>query len=122
MKRNWYALLLLMLLAIFLSGSAAYVHGTADRMRREVGTAHADALLGDYDGARRAFAATAQAARQQGFLLRLLVRRAVVDKVDETLAVLPHYALRDNAADLAVETARAYALIDQMEASFFGGA
>ena len=122
MRRNWYALLLLMILAIFLSGSAAYVRGTADGMRRDVGTAHASALLGDYDGARRAFEATALAAKRQGFALRLFVRRTLVDKVDETLAVLPHYAEPDNAADLAVEAARAVALIDQMEASFFGGA
>ena len=108
MRRNWYALLLLMILAIFLSGSATYVR--------------ASALLNDYDGARRAFEATALAARKQGFALRLFVRRTVVDRVEETLAVLPHYAEPDNAADLAVEAARAYALIDQMEASFFGGA
>lgn len=122
MKRNWYALLLLMLLAIFLSGSAAYVRGTSDRLRRDVSAAHASALLDDYDGARRAFAATARSMQAQGGLLRLLVRRTAVDKVEETLAVLPHYAEPDNAADLAVEAARAVALIDQMEASFFGGA
>ena len=91
-----------MILAIFLSGSAAYVRGTADRMRRDVGTAHASALLGDFDGARRAFEATALAAKRQGFALRLFVRRTLVD--------------------LAVEAARAVTLIDQMEASFFGGA
>ena len=111
-----------MLLAIFLSGSATYVHETSDRLRRDVGEAHASALLDDFDGARRAYQATALAAKKQGFALRLLVRRTVVDKVEETLAVLPHYAAPDNAADLAVETARAVALIDQMEASFFGGA
>lgn len=122
MRRNWYAILLLLVLALLLGCSANYVRQTSDQMRRGVDAAYACTLTQDYDGARRAYQAAVRLGEQHALRLRLVVRRTLVDKVEETMAVLPCYATPDNQADLAVETARAKALIDQMEASFFGGA
>ena len=52
--------------------------------------------------------------------LGLLVRRNALDRMNETMAVLPQYANPENQADLAVEAARALAQIDQLEQCFTG--
>lgn len=121
MKRNWYALVMLVLLALLLCGSGLYVHTAAQTLEQSIGRAYACTLVQDYGGARRAFCATAALAERQGHWLRLCVRRALVDKLQETVATLPHYAQPDNQADLAVEVARAHAQLEEMASSFWGG-
>lgn len=121
MNRNWYAVVTLALLALLVGCSGLYVHTTADRLRQDAADAYACSLAQDYTGARQGFADLEAQMKRHGLWLRLVVRRALVDKVEETVATLPHYASPDNQADLAVEAARVQALIDQMESSFFGG-
>ncbi len=119
MKRNAYAIALLVLLALLLGGSGLYVHATAEELRQDINNAYALALRADYAGAQRAYRATVAVAEARGGALRLFVRRALVDKLQETIATLPHYAHPDNRADLAVETARANAQIEEMATSFW---
>ncbi len=120
MKRNRYAVILLVLLALLLGGAGLYVRSAAAGLRREIGDAYRIALAQDYEGARRAFAAAAQDTAARAPWLRLIIRRGLVDKVEETAATLADYATPDNAADLAVETDRVYTQLKQLEASFFG--
>ena len=58
--------------------------------------------------------------RQASKKLGLLVRRNALDRMNETMAVLPQYANPENQADLAVEAARVLAQIDQLEQCFTG--
>ena len=62
----------------------------------------------------------AHSARQASKKLGLLVRRNALDRMNETMAVLPQYANPENQADLAVEAARVLAQIDQLEQCFMG--
>ena len=48
------------------------------------------------------------------------MRRNALDRMNETMAVLPQYANPENQADLAVEAARVLAQIDQLEQCFMG--
>lgn len=121
MRRNFYAAALLVLLALLLGGSGLYVQSTGAALRQGIDTAYSMTLQRDYAGARHAFLALAQSAEARGHVLRLFVRRALVDKLEETVATLAHYAHPDNQADLAVETARARAQIEEMTSSFWDG-
>lgn len=121
MKRNWYAAMMLALLVLMVSCAGLYMDAISERLRQDVQNAFSCALNGDYDGARRGFATLGAKMEENGLWLRLVVRRTLVDKVEETVATLPHYAQPENQADLAVEAARCCALLDQMEGSFFGG-
>ena len=69
---------------------------------------------------RQAFRQAAHSARQASKKLGLLVRRNALDRMNETMAVLPQYANPENQADLAVEAARVLAQIDQLEQCFTG--
>ena len=68
----------------------------------------------------QAFRQAAHSARQASKKLGLLVRRNALDRMNETMAVLPQYANPENQADLAVEAARVLAQIDQLEQCFTG--
>ena len=70
--------------------------------------------------AEQAFRQAAHSARQASKKLGLLVRRNALDRMNETMAVLPQYANPENQADLAVEAARVLAQIDQLEQCFTG--
>lgn len=120
MKRNWYAAAILLLLLLALFGCNEYVKKTAQSMREDVQVAYAYAQRADFEAAKSAYNKAADNAKVRCRRLELLIRRSLLDKVNETMAVLSHYAQPDNLSDLAVETARVYALIDQMENSFIG--
>ena len=108
MKRNWYAIAILVLLAAVLLGCKQYVSATAGSLRAQ------------YPQAQQAFRQAAHSARQASKKLGLLVRRNALDRMNETMAVLPQYANPENQADLAVEAARVLAQIDQLEQCFAG--
>ena len=114
MKRNWYAIAILVLLAAVLLGCKQYVSATAGSLRAQVQSAYAQTQ------AQQAFRQAAHSARQASKKLGLLVRRNALDRMNETMAVLPQYANPENQADLAVEAARVLAQIDQLEQCFTG--
>ena len=113
MKRNWYAIAILVLLAAVLLGCKQYVSATAGSLRAQVQSAYAQTLT-------QHFRQAARSARQASKKLGLLVRRNALDRMNETMAVLPQYANPENQADLAVEAARVLAQIDQLEQCFTG--
>lgn len=119
MKRNWYALTILLVLALFLAGGGWYVQKSTQELYRGVQQAYACTHLQDYDAARTAYYAVAAKAEQQYTGLTLLLRRNLVDQLNQTLATLPSYANPDNQQDLSVENARACAQIKQLQISYF---
>lgn len=69
----------------------------------------------------RSLCADDPAGRARQRLLALLVRRNIIDQLNQTMAVLPPCAEADSLADLEMETQRACAQIAQVRQSFFGG-
>lgn len=120
MKRNWYALVILAVLAGFLAGAGYYVDTSTSRMQQQVQQAYACTQVQDYDAARTAFRQAAENGQRSSRWLLLLVRRNLVDQLNQTLVILPAYATPDNQADLEVEVARAVEQISQLRQSFFG--
>ena len=108
------------LLAAVLLGCKQYVSTTAGSLRAQVQSAYAQTLTQQYPQAQQAFRQAAHSARQASKKLGLLVRRNALDRMNETMAVLPQYANPENQADLAVEAARVLAQIDQLEQCFTG--
>ena len=108
------------LLAAVLLGCKQYVSATAGSLRAQVQSAYAQTLTHQYPLAQQAFRQAAHSARQASKKLGLLVRRNALDRMNETMAVLPQYANPENQADLAVEAARVLAQIDQLEQCFTG--
>ena len=121
MKRNWYAAAILLALGLLLWLAGRYVAATTDTMQCEVQAAYQLAEQGDYPAARRAYDAAAAKAQAASRILGLLVRRNLIDQLNQTLAVLPPCAEADSLADLEMETQRACAQITQLRQSFFGG-
>lgn len=117
-KRNFYAVLLLAALFVTVFGSGKAVTGSIEKSRQELRTAYSLALMQQYETAAQAYRIAAENTRKRSALLCLFVRRSLLDKINETMETLEHYALPDNPADLAVETARALSQLDQLEASF----
>ena len=71
--------------------------------------------------ARRAYSRAANRALRSTQVLGLLVRRNILDQLNQTLAVLPPCAEADSLADLEMETQRACTQIEQVRQSFFSG-
>lgn len=117
-KRNLYAVLLLAALLAVVYGSGRTVSGCIGLTEQELHAAYRMALDGQYADAAEAYRTTAENSRRRSLVLCLFVRRSLLDKINETLATLEHYALPDNPADLAVETSRAFAQLEQLEESF----
>lgn len=121
MKRNWWAIGTLLALILLCRASSTAIRTTTAQLHHSLQTAYSYTEAGDYPQARQAFTETAKSAARSSQWIGFLVRRSLLDKVNETLSVLPSYANPDNQADLAVETARAQTLIRQLERSFVGG-
>ena len=117
MKRNWYAAIILLALCVLLFRAGQYVAG----MQRQLEAAYALAEQGDYPAARRAYSRAANRALRSTQVLGLLVRRNILDQLNQTLAVLPPCAEADSLADLEMETQRACTQIEQVRQSFFSG-
>ena len=114
-----FAGILVLCLLLYLAGR--YVTDTTDAMQAGVQRAYALAEQGDYPAARAAYAQTTRRAERDSALLALLVRRNIIDQLNQTMAVLPPCAEADSLADLEMETQRACAQIAQVRQSFFGG-
>lgn len=121
MKRNWYAVAILLVLCLLLYLAGRYVTDTTDAMQAGVQRAYALAEQGDYPASRAAYAQTTRRAERDSALLALLVRRNIIDQLNQTMAVLPPCAEADSLADLEMETQRACAQIAHVRQSFFGG-
>ena len=93
MKRNWYAVVILLMLCLLLLAAGRYVDRTTEALVQQVQAAYALAMQGDCPAARRAYG----------------------------MAVLPPCAETDSLADLEMETQRACTQIEQVRQSFFGG-
>lgn len=120
MKRNWYALLILIALAGTVYGTCVLVDDTAAALEQDLRQAYACALVQDYPAARAAYLSINENAMRQSKWLGLLVRRNLLDQLNQTVATLAHYATEDNQADLNVEMARALAQLQQLRRSFIG--
>ena len=120
MKRNWYAVVILLMLCLLLLAAGRYVDRTTAALVQQVQAAYALAMQGDCPAARRAYG-RAEKARESSGLLNLLVRRNILDQMNQTMAVLPPCAETDSLADLEMETQRACTQIEQVRQSFFGG-
>ena len=89
MKRNWYAAIILLALCVLLFRAGQYVDRTTAGMQRQLEAAYALAEQGDYPAARRAYSRAANRALRSTQVLGLLVRRNILDQLNQTLAVLP---------------------------------
>ncbi len=118
MKRNLYAVLLIALLLAVVIGSGRIVSDNISKTEEELHQAYCLAMSGQFEAAAQSFRTAANNSCSRSRILCLFVRRSLLDKVNETLATLEHYALPDNPADLAVETARAFSQLEQLEESF----
>lgn len=84
MKRNWYAIAILVLLAAVLLGCKQYVSATAGSLRAQVQSAYAQTLTQQYPQAQQAFRQAAHSARQASKKLGLLVRRNALDRSESS--------------------------------------
>lgn len=118
-RRNWYAAALLLILACVLCSAGKYVTASTRQLDNDLREAYAYAELGQFAEAKQAYAAAAHQSKQKSEIWYLLIRRSLVDQLNQTLATIPSYVSEDNLADLAVETARAREQVCQISQSFF---
>lgn len=119
MNRNWYAVLLVCVLCLTMLGAGRYMDHSVRQLQDSLDTAYASAQNEDFNGACIAFRATIRQAESASKIWFLLVRRSLVDQLNQTLATLPAYSTRENLPDLAVEVARACTQLRQIRESFF---
>lgn len=119
MRRNWYAAVLLVILAFILYVAGIYMTRTTERLYQDLQTAYSYAESEHYTQAEQAFKNISEQAETYSRVWILLIRRSLVDQLNQTLAAIPSYVSEDNLADLAVETARASTQVDQIRKSFF---
>lgn len=119
MKRNWYAALLLGILIITLLVAGIYITSSTQTVQNRLQTAYNYAESGEYTRSRQAFEATAEQTESLSQIWFLLIRRSLIDQLNQTLATIPSYVSEENMADLAVETSRACAQVEQIRQSFF---
>lgn len=119
MNRNWYALGLLAILVLGLCAAGRFVNASIQSVDEDLMLAYSCAESGEYQTAQQRFDDVAEKARQYSPLWMLLVRRNLVDQLNQTLATIPAYATKENRSDLAVETARARTQAEQIRQSFF---
>jgi len=118
-NRNWYALALLFLLAVGLFSAGRFVDASICQIDVGLDQAYACANAGDFAEARQLYRKTAAQAREYSPVWILLIRRNLIDQLNQTLATIPAYAIPENQSDLAVETARARTQALQIRQSFF---
>ncbi|WP_346668791.1 DUF4363 family protein [uncultured Subdoligranulum sp.] len=119
MNRNWYATILLAVLFLTLYGAGIYLDRNVQALTQQLDTAYSLAEAGNYRQAQQVYEETAEQSSQSSTVWMLLVRRSLVDQLNQTLATIPSYVSAGNMADLAVETSRARAQAQQIRASFF---
>ena len=121
MKRNWYAVLLLLLLGCCVFAAGRYITQTTAAMQESLQAAYALAEQGNCPAAQTAYRQAAAQARRYSRVLLWFVRRNNIEQMNQTLAVLAPCAEPDSLADLEMETRRAEEQIKQIRQSFFGG-
>lgn len=119
MNRNWYALVLICLLGIGLWRAGRFMDRSITATQLDLQQAYRLTELQNYPQAQKAFHALIQKAEDYSPFWMLIVRRSLVDQLNQTLATIPAYATAENQSDLAVETARAYTQAEQIRQSFF---
>lgn len=119
MRRNWYAAVLLVILSLTLYGAGTFITSSTQKLHQDLQTAYNYAESGNYAQAEQAFEGAADQARHYSKVWILLIRRSLVDQLNQTLATIPSYVSEENLADLAVETARASTQVEQIRQSFF---
>ena len=119
MNRNWYATILLAVLFLTLYGAGIYLDRNVQALTQQLDTGYSLAEAGNYRQAQQVYEETAEQSAQSSTVWMLLVRRSLVDQLNQTLATIPSYVSAENMADLAVETSRARAQAQQIRASFF---
>lgn len=120
MSRNRYAVLLLTVLALTLWLAGRYVDRTTAALSRELQAACTLAEAGQTQEALQCYLAVISDAEDCSKVLGLLVRRNLIDQMNQTLSILPRCASCENLADLTIETARACCQLQQIRQSFFG--
>ena len=107
--------------ALFLTlyGAGIYLDRNVQALTQQLDTAYSLAEAGNYRQAQQVYEETAEQSAQSSTVWMLLVRRSLVDQLNQTLATIPSYVSAENMADLAVETSRARAQAQQIRASFF---
>lgn len=119
MRRNWYAVALLLLLALALCSAGNYIARSTQQLEQDLSAAYACAEARQFSAAKGAYHAAANQSKQASAIWYLLIRRSLVDQLNQTLATIPSYVSEENLADLAVETARAREQVSQIRQSFF---
>lgn len=120
MSRNRYAVILLAVLALTLWRAGRYVDRTTAALRAELHAACTLALEGRSGEALQAYHRAADHAADASGVLALLVRRNLIDEMNQTLSILPGCATAESLTDLKMETARACCQLQQIRQSFFG--
>lgn len=106
MSRNRYAVILLVVLALTLWLAGRYVNRTTATLCNELQTACTLAETGQMPQAQQAYRAAADNAAQASKVLGMLVRRNLIDQMNQTLSLLPGCAKEENLTDLTLETDR----------------
>lgn len=101
-------------------GAGSYLQNSTHQLNSALDHAYYLAESENYTDAQREFQAAAQLAERCSNVWVLVIRRNLIDQLNQTLATLPAYTSKDNFADLSVETARAKTQIRQIKQSFFG--
>ena len=120
MSRNRYAVILLVVLALTLWLAGRYVDRTTAVLSAELRAACILALEGRSSDALLAYHSAAEHAANASGGLALLVRRNLIDEMNQTLSVLPNCVAAEGLTDLKMETARACCQLQQIRQSFFG--
>ncbi len=120
MSRNRYAVILLVVLALALWLAGRYVNRTTAALCNELQAACALAETGQAPQALQRYQAITANAADNGKVLGLLVRRNLIDQLNQTLSLLPGCAKEENLTDLTLETNRACCQLQQIRQSFFG--
>lgn len=93
---------------------------TTATLCNELQTACTLAETGQMPQAQQAYRAAADNAAQASKVLGMLVRRNLIDQMNQTLSLLPGCAKEENLTDLTLETDRACCQLQQIQQSFFG--
>lgn len=120
MSRNRYAVILLVVLALALWLAGRYVTRTTAALCGELQAACTLAETGQTSQALQSYRAITAKAADNSKVLGLLVRRNLIDQLNQTLSLLPGCAKDENLTDLTLETDRACCQLQQIRQSFFG--
>ena len=120
MSRNRYAVILLVVLALALWLAGRYVNRTTAALCSELQAACTLAETGQTPQALQRYQAITAKAADHSKVLGLLVRRNLIDQLNQTLSLLPGCVRNEDLTDLTLETNRACCQLQQIRQSFFG--